>query len=553
MNKAAFYPILGLLIFLSSCQSEKKPEIDAILYNATIYTADKDFSQASAIAINADTIVEVGSKELLKKYKTTDRIDVRGNVILPGLIDAHAHFYGFGLQQNRVDLTGSKSIKEVVMRLTNFRLNRTDVQFFVGRGWDQNLWEDKKFPNRRLLDQAFPFSPVILTRVDGHALLANKVALEMAGIDENTKVSGGEIFKDEKGNLTGVLIDNAMELVYDIIPDPDVDQKTEALKNAEKYTTARGLTSIVDAGLDKSVIDIIDSLQQKGELKTRLYTMMSNTPENIDYYIENGIYKTKRLNVRSVKVYADGALGSRGAALKEPYSDRENHFGSMIIDLDEFRKLSEKLADSDLQMNTHAIGDSANYVVLNQYDKILEGQSDRRWRVEHAQILDDPDFNYFDGENILASVQPTHATSDMYWAEDRLGEERIKNSYAYKKLLDQSGRIALGTDFPIEKVNPMLTFYAAVSRQDVESFPEDGFQTQNALSREDALRGMTIWAAYANFEENEKGSLEPGKFADMTIIDRDIIEVPVSEIPETQVLRTYIGGERVFPKELKSE
>ncbi|MDN6279774.1 MAG: amidohydrolase [Psychroflexus sp.] len=553
MNKLAFYPLLGLLFFLSSCQSEKKTKIDAILYNATIYTADKDFSQASAIAINADTIVEVGSKELLKKYKATDRIDVRGNVVLPGLIDAHAHFYGLGLQQNRVDLTGTKSMKEVLMRLNNFRLNRTDVQFFVGRGWDQNLWEDKEFPNRRLLDQAFPFKPVILTRVDGHALLANKVALEMAGIDENTEISGGEILKDERGNLTGVLIDNAMDFAYDIIPDPDVEQKVEALKKAEKHTTSRGLTSIVDAGLDKSIIDIIDSLQQRGELKTRLYTMMSNTPENIDYYIENGIYKTKRLNVRSVKVYADGALGSRGAALKEPYNDRENHFGSMLIDLDEFRALSEKLADSDLQMNTHAIGDSANYVVLNQYNKVLEGQSDRRWRVEHAQILDGPDFDYFDGENILASVQPTHATSDMYWAEERLGEKRIKNSYAYKKLLDQSGTIALGTDFPIEKVNPILTFYAAVSRQDVESFPEDGFQAQNALSREEALRGMTIWAAYANFEENEKGSLEPGKFADMTIIDRDIMEVPVSEIPETKVLRTYIGGERIFPKELKSE
>lgn len=553
MKNILFYLFAGITVFLAGCQSIQKQNIDKIIHNAVIYTVDEDFSKASTIVINADTIVEVGSQNLLNKYNANEIIDAKSKIILPGLIDAHAHFYGMGLQQSRVDLVGAKSFKEVLIRLNNFRLSHTGVEFIIGRGWDQNLWENKEFPDRSLLDRAFPFKPVILTRIDGHALLANKVALDMAGLDENTKVSGGEIIKNEQGKITGVLIDNAMDLVYDIIPEPNAKQISEALINAEKVTSRYGLTSIVDAGLDKSVIDIIDSLHQKNELKTRLYAMLSNTPENIDYYIENGNYKSKSLNVRSVKVYADGALGSRGAALKEPYSDRKGHFGSMIIGIDEFNQLSEKLADSDLQMNTHAIGDSANYVVLNQYDKVLKDQSDKRWRVEHAQILDAPDFNFFDGNNIIASVQPTHATSDMYWAEDRLGEERIKNAYAYKKMLDQTGKIALGTDFPIEKVNPILTFYAAVSRQDVENHPEDGFQKQNALSREEALRGMTIWAAYANFEEDEKGSLEPGKFADLTILDRDIMNVPLSEIPETKVLRTYIGGERVFPKELKSE
>ncbi|MGO2102340.1 MAG: amidohydrolase [Psychroflexus halocasei] len=548
MKNTLFYLFAGITVSLSGCQSKQKQSIDKIIHNALIYTVDEDFSKVSTIVINSDTIVEVGSQDLLNKYKANEIIDAKNKIILPGLIDAHAHFYGLGLQQSRVDLVGAQSFEEVLSRLNDFRLNNPEVEIYSGRGWDQNLWENKEFPNRSLLDKAFPFKSVILTRIDGHALLANERALKMAGIDENTKVSGGEIIKNNKGEITGVLIDNAMDLVYDIIPEPDTKQISKALFEAENITSRYGLTSVVDAGLDKSVIDIIDSLQQKNELKTRLYAMLSNTPENIDYYIKNGNYKSKSLNVRSVKVYADGALGSRGAALKEPYSDRKGHFGSMIIGIDEFNQLSEKLADSDLQMNTHAIGDSANYVVLNQYNKVLKDQSDKRWRVEHAQILDAPDFDFFDGHNIIASVQPTHATSDMYWAEDRLGEERIKNAYAYKKLLDQSGKIALGTDFPIEKVNPILTFYAAVSRQDVENYPEGGFQKQNALSREEALKGMTIWAAYANFEEDEKGSLEPGKFADLTILDRDIMNVPLSEIPETKVLRTYIGGERVFPK-----
>jgi predicted amidohydrolase YtcJ len=274
--------------------------------------------------------------------------------------------------------------------------------------------------------------------------------------------------------------------------------------------------------------------------------MLSNNEANISEFLESGILKTDRLNVRSVKVYADGALGSRGAALKAPYSDQEHHFGSMIIDLDDFQALAKRLKDTEFQMNTHAIGDSANYVVLKTYDDLLKEETDKRWRVEHAQVMDDNDFHLFDGQNIIPSVQPTHATSDMYWAGDRLGEERVQHAYAYKTILENAGMVALGTDFPIENVNPFLTFYAAVARKDLQNYPEEGFIPEQKLSREETLRGMTIWAAYSNFEDQEKGSIESGKFADFVIVDQDPMTVKEDAIPDTKVLSTYINGEQVF-------
>jgi hypothetical protein len=276
----------------------------------------------------------------------------------------------------------------------------------------------------------------------------------------------------------------------------------------------------------------------------RIYAMISATKENLDHYLSAGTYRTDRLNVSSFKVYADGALGSRGAVLKESYSDRENHFGAMVTPLDTLSEIARRLSRSDFQMNTHAIGDSANAFVLKTYAKNLKSQTNRRWRIEHAQVVSPDDFLYF--TEILPSIQPTHATSDMYWAEDRLGSDRIKGAYAFKELLDINGRVVLGTDFPVEKVDPMLTFYAAVARQDLSGFPEGGFQMQNGLSREETLKGMTIWAAYGNFEEGEKGSIEPGKFADFVILDKNILEIDIDEVPGTKVLATYVNGEKVY-------
>lgn len=527
---------------LASC--EKKEEVDLLVVNAKIYTVDPDFSKAEAFAVKDGKFVEIGASEaLLEKYMAKEKIDVQGKAVLPGLIDAHAHFYGLGMQLQRVDLTETDSFEEVVTRITEFQKEK-NADFIVGRGWDQNDWEVKEFPVKDTLDVLFPNTPVAITRIDGHALLANQAALDAAGITVDTPSEGGEIEKKD-GKLTGILIDNPMALVENAIPKPTVKDEITALLDAQEQAFQYGLTTINDAGLDRETIELIDSLQQAGKLDIRIYAMISNTPENLEYYLDRDPIKTNKLNVRSVKFYADGALGSRGAALKEPYSDKHNHFGALLSSVEDFKKTAARIARSEYQMNTHAIGDSANYVVLKTYDSLLDPSEDRRWKVEHSQVIDQEDFHYF-SKNIIPSVQPTHATSDMYWAKERLGEEREKGAYAYKKLLDQAGIIALGTDFPVEKVSPFLTFYAAVARKDTQDFPDGGYMKEQALSREETLKGMTIWAAYSNFEEEEKGSIEPGKFADFVILEQDIMEIPEIEIPDVKVNSTYLGGKKVY-------
>ena len=538
--------IIALLIFsivLIGCGSQKE-DADLLVFNANVYTVDDQFGKAEAFAVKDGKFLEIASAEALKeKYEFTEEINAEGKAVYPGFIDAHAHFYGLGMQQQRVDVTGTKSFEEVVMKVVEFQ-QKNRVDFIVGRGWDQNDWEIKEFPVKDTLDRLFPDTPVALTRIDGHAMLVNQAALDAAGITTETKFEGGDI-EQKDGKLTGILVDNPMMLIEKITDDVDPDTQAEALRDAQEICFSYGLTTVDDAGLDRSVIELIDSLNKDGDLKIRLYAMVSNTKENLDYYLEKGPYKTGRLNVRSVKFYGDGALGSRGAALKEEYSDRPGHFGALLSPVSEFKETAERIAKSEFQMNTHAIGDSANYLVLKTYDSLIGNSEDRRWRVEHSQVIAPEDFDYF-SKNIIPSVQPTHATSDMYWAEDRLGEKRVKGAYAFKKLLDEAGMVALGTDFPVEQVNPFLTFYAAVDRQDTENYPEGGFMKEQALSREETLKGMTIWAAYSNFEEEEKGSIEPGKFADFVILDRDIMEVEIDSVPDTKVLRTFVNGEQVY-------
>ena len=540
-------PVL-IALFLFSCAPDKIPA-DLLIKNATIYTVDKDFSKTHAFVVKDGKILEIGLKpELELKYTIKETYDAKGNTVVPGLIDAHAHLYGLGLGLQHVDLVGTKSFDEVLGKLVAFQEEK-NADYIVGRGWDQNGWDDKEFPTKERLDSLFPETPVALRRVDGHALLVNSKALELAGITGKTKVKGGEIVLKD-GKPTGVIIDKPMDLINKTLPPVDENVSNTALLEAQKIALSYGLTTVDDAGLDRNIIELIDTLQKQGKFKLRVYAMVSNSPENLDYYLAQGPYKTERLNVRSFKVYSDGALGSRGAALRQPYSDHPGHYGAMITPTAELEKLASRIAESEFQMNSHAIGDSANISVLRVYKKVLEGKSDRRWRVEHAQIIPPEGFDYFsDDNNILPSVQPTHATSDMYWAQDRIGAERMKGAYAYKTLLEKAGKIALGTDFPVEHVNPMYTFYAAVARKDLKNFPENGFQAEEALTREEALRGMTIWAAFFNFEEKEKGSIEVGKFADFTILDRDIMEVDEEELPNTKVVATFINGEMVYEAE----
>ncbi|WP_338356739.1 amidohydrolase [Yeosuana marina] len=535
--------LLSILVLTALTSCQQKIKVDSVVINANVYTVNSSFDKAEAFAIKDGKFIEVGnSKDIQEKYTSDNLIDAKGQTIVPGFIDAHCHFLSLGFASQEVDLFGTKSFDEVVTKIADFSKTH-NVNYIRGMGWDQNDWEEKEFPDNKLLTKLFPDTPIAVERVDGHAILCNQAALDLGKVTINSKIDGGELVA-ENGELTGVLIDNAIDLVMSHWPKATRNDVVNALLKAQDICFGYGLTTVNDAGLDRGVIEIIDSLQKTGDLKMRVYAMVSGTPNNVDYYLNKGIVKTDKLDVRSFKFYADGALGSRGALLRKPYSDKPNHFGLQLTDLKTFDTYAKRIANSEYQMNTHAIGDSANHAVLRIYKNALEGKKDRRWKIEHAQVISPEDFELFD--DIIPSVQPTHATSDMYWAEDRLGHERIKGAYAYKELLNHYGKVALGTDFPVEQVSPFLTFYAAVARQDVKGYPEDGFQMENSLSREETLKGMTIWAAYSNFEEGEKGSIEAGKFADFIILDKNIMEVPVKDIPEMKTIQTFVGGESVF-------
>jgi|TARA_B110000503_G_scaffold14797_1_gene20319 predicted amidohydrolase YtcJ len=533
-----FNYLIIISLFFLGC----KPEVDLIVYNGNIYTVDHDFNVAKAIAIKDGLFYEIGTDEIQKKYNSKETINLNGATVLPGLIDAHCHFYGLGLNQQVIDLVGTLSFKEVISKLKlNSNINSTIIK---GRGWDQNDWDIKEFPTKSKLDLLYPNIPVVLERIDGHAYLVNQKALDLAKITVDTKSSSGTIEK-KNGKLTGLLIDGPMELIDNILPELSLNEKKQALLNAEKICFKNGLTTVDDAGLSKEIILLIDSIQKKKELKIRIYAMISNSKNNLDYFLQNGPIKTPRLNVSSVKIYGDGALGSRGATLKTPYHDDPHNYGKLITRPDELKNLATRIAEANFQMNTHAIGDSTVKLLIDTYSKVLKNKEDPRWRIEHSQIIDLDDIEGFNNK-ILPSIQPTHATSDMYWAEDRVGSKRIKGAYAYKTLLDKSKVIGLGTDFPVEKVNPFHTFYAAISRKDMNGYPENGFEFENALSREETLKGMTIWAAYLNFEEKEKGSIEKGKLADFIVIDRDIMSVKLDETYKTKVLKTFVSGDLVY-------
>ena len=536
-----------LLCTLNACREHKSA--DLILYNAKVYTVDSAFTIAEAMAVKDGKIVETGTTHNIRyNYRAPESIDLQGAAIYPGFIDAHCHFVGYAKGLKEVGLWGTRSFGEVLEKVEDFQ-QRNQVDFIVGRGWDQNDWEGKEFPDNKRLNELFPETPVLLTRVDGHAVLVNQVALDYAGVTNKTKVEGGILETDEEGELTGILIDNAVELVTK--PKLKVLQMRELLIEAEQNCLAFGLTTLDEAGLEKEDILLLDSLQQSGDLKLRIYAMVSDEPASQQYFLEKGPYKTDRLNVRGMKFYADGALGSRGACLIQPYSDQPGHHGLLLDSLEHFQKAAAELSGKGWQMNTHAIGDSANRLILNIYGEYTKG-ADKRWRIEHAQVVHPDDFELFQKFNVVPSVQPTHATSDMYWAEERLGAQRLKDAYAYKKLLKEYGKVALGTDFPVEDISTFKTFYAATIRKDTEGYPASGFQVENALSREEALKGMTIWAAYANFEENEKGSLEKGKLADFVVVNKDLMQCPADSVLKARVLKTYINGEQVYQLPEKS-
>ena len=525
-----------------------KTIVDTVLYNGSIQTVDDSLTVVQAIAINDGNVLAVGtSEEILAAFTSSDLINLEGKNALPGLIDPHCHFYGYGLSMRNADLQGTSNWDEVLAIVVEHQ-KANPSGWILGRGWDQNDWGVTDYPTNERLNALFPDQPVALTRIDGHAVIANTAALKIAGFTSLTSIDGGELIVVD-GELTGVLVDNATDSLKRMIPEPSGQEQKTGMLKAQKNCFAVGLTSVGDAGLKWQTIKLIDSIQQSDELKMRVYAMIESATEDLDTILPNGPLLTDRLSARSVKIYADGALGSRGALLLEDYTDRPGHKGLLLHPENELSSIMELAHENGFQVCSHGIGDGAVRTILRLYQPFLKGKNDLRWRIEHAQVVHPNDQKTMAELSVIPSVQPTHATSDMYWAEKRLGPDRIKYAYAYNDLLTVNGWMPNGSDFPIESINPIFGFYAAVTRQDQKSLPEGGFQIENALSRKDALRAMTIWAAKAQFQENAIGSLEVGKRADLVVLDRNILESDSSILYNTKVLLTMISGEVVYESE----
>ena len=533
------------LISFSSCKLREK--VSLVVHHASIYTVNDKFETAEAMAISDGKIVATGTNdEILKKYEGEETLNAGGKAIFPGFIDAHCHFTGYATDNWKCDLVGTQSWNEIINKLSEYS-KTAPMEWIYGRGWDQNDWEVKQYPDNKILDSLFPDRPVYLKRVDGHAAIANSTALKMAGITAETTIAGGSI-ELQNGQPTGVLIDNAMPLVERKIPDVSDSLAKVFFVKLQAECFKEGLTGVHDCGVSEHTVELIEQAQKSGELKMKIFALLRDDSTYYDRWIKKGRYTNGDLTVGGFKLYADGALGSRGACLLHDYTDKPGWTGFLLSSPEYFADKAAKLANSNLQMCTHAIGDSGNRQILKTYEAVLKGKNDKRWRIEHAQIVNENDFHFFTDNNIVPSVQPTHATSDMYWATDRIGNERIKTAYAYKKLLSTNGWIPLGTDFPVEYISPMKTFFAAVVRKDAKGFPAGGFQMENALTREEAIKGMTIWAAKAAFEEKKKGSLEKGKAADFIMLDNDLMKSPEEKLLGTKVLGTWVNGKRVFGK-----
>jgi Predicted metal-dependent hydrolase with the TIM-barrel fold len=537
---------ITMLFFFTACQQHNA---DLIVFNGKIYTVNQSFDTASVLVIKHGRVEAVGGDTLLKKYSAFNTINLDRKYVYPGFIDAHCHFTGYAMDQYKLALFGTKSFDEVLQKVKAYAPS-IQREWIEGRGWDQNDWETKCYPNKKELDSLFPDRPVFLMRIDGHAALCNQKALDKAGISINTHIEGGKIVI-ENNQLTGIVIDKAMERVKEVIPMRTQQEVTQDFINTQEECFSYGLTSVVDCGVKDNIIQWLHQAQLARKVHIRAAVMLSDEASNYEKYLNQTPYISDKLRIIGFKVYADGALGSRGAKLIEPYHDHPHTDGLQLISMDSLLAKAIRIFPTPYQLCVHAIGDGANRQVLQVFAKVLGGKNDKRWRIEHAQVVHPDDFDLFGQYNIIPSVQPTHATSDMYWATDRLGEHRMKTAYAYKQLLQQNNWLPLGTDFPVENMNPLKTFYAAVFRKDANGYPSDGFQPENALTRQEALRGITIWAAKSYFDEVQVGSLEKGKKADFVISATDLMTADESKILSSFIETTYIAGQRVYKRQEK--
>jgi predicted amidohydrolase YtcJ len=523
---------------------------DTAVHNVIGYTPTADGIREFSVLIIVSNgrIVATGDDSLLADIPEEDRVDGGGRVVLPGLTDAHAHVYSQGFLSASLNLLGSPSVEDAVAQIAEFAANRR-TGWILGRGWNQVLWPVQEFPTAAHIDAVVADRPVWLRRIDGHAAWANSKALEVAGIDADTHDPvGGKIVRDENGRATGILVDTAMALVEKHIPEPTRRDIREAYASAVDSLLALGITGVHDAGISKTEAEVYLSMADDGELRMRIYAMLSDTGANLDAFAEPiRAYGNDHLDIASVKLYSDGALGSRGAAMIEPYDDDPENRGLPFYTQQQLDSFVRKANAKGFQVGIHAIGDLGNRMALDAFERVQDGKpSPLRNRVEHAQIIALEDIPRFSELGVIASMQPVHATSDMNMAEDRVGPQRIRGGYAWRRLLDSGATIASGSDFPVELPDPFHGLYAAVARQDRDGLPQDGWYADQAMTRAEALHSFTLGAAYAAHQEDRLGSLEPGKWADFIVIDRDYFEVPVDEIDDIRVLQTWVGGELVY-------
>ncbi len=535
-----FLPILVLLAF-SSCM--KGQSADVVVHNAKIHSMDEQDHIYEAMAIRDGKIIELGpEREILNKYSYDEEIDAEGKEVYPGFTDAHGHIMSYAQLKMSADLLGSSSYDDLIVRIEKYD-QKKNPKALIGRGWDQASWGTNELPSNERINKLFPKKPVLLIRVDGHAALVNQKALDLAGITPDTKVVGGEV-EVKDGKCTGILLDNAIELVSKKMPAFSKSETKKAIKEIQDELFQYGITGVHEAGVYQKDLQLLKKMTETGELKLDMYVMLYPTDDNISWAKQHGVYKKKNLTVRSFKVVGDGALGSRGAFLKKEYSDAHGHSGFLTTTPEKMESVAKLCVNLGYQMNTHAIGDSANRLVIDVISKYTKGKVDHRWRIEHAQVLAPADIELLTKSGAIPSVQPTHAVSDQRWAKLRLGPNRLAGAYAYQSILMSRGIVALGTDFPVESPNPFATMRAAILRTNAEGEPMGGFQPQEAISLHDCLLGMTLWAAISGFQEEELGTLEVGKNATFFIASAPISAS--SNFDEMYSYRTVIRGKTVY-------